>query len=260
MDWLSELVRGLLRRRETAGLLIGVITLIVIFIPKPLFAIVLLFISYIFGYELELITGKRNLRWVSSIAFLFSLISVFLGLLVAFVSSLIYGYLEVAKRGYYSHATYHAFTTAFLSAVYGGVLPYSLVYIKEHSHYLLLALVLSVWAADTFAYYIGKKIGKTRLVREISPNKTLEGFLGGIAAGVFVGIFVSQLLKIEHFNPLFWFVVVKLSILGDLFESFLKRSFGVKDSSNLLGSHGGFLDRFDALLLASLGVAGLLKV
>jgi len=259
MERLPLWLKRLLQRRETAGLLIGITTLGVIFLPLPLFEVAIALLSFAFGYELELITGRKNLRWVSTTAFLFALHSVYLGLLVAFVAALLYGYFEVARRGYYSQATYHAFTTAFLSAVYGGVAPYSLVYIKMHSLHLLLALVLSVWAADTFAYYVGKRFGKTRVVKHISPNKTLEGFLGGIAAGMFVGVFVSLLLRIEHFNPLLWFVIVKLSILGDLFESFLKRSFGVKDSSDLLGSHGGFLDRFDALLLAALGVAGFIN-
>jgi len=253
------MLKRLLSKRETAGLLIGIATLLVVMLPLPLFVLVVAFASYIFGYELELITGRGKLRYVSLIAFLGSLVSVYLGLLVAFIAALFYGYTEVTKKGYYSHGTYHAFTTAFLSAVYGGVVPYSLVYIKEHNHYLLLALLLSVWAADTFAYYVGKKLGKTRFVQEISPNKTFEGFIGGLVAGTVVGVFVSHLLEIESFNPLLWFIVVKISVLGDLFESFLKRSFNVKDSSNLLGSHGGFLDRFDALLLASLAVAGFIS-
>ncbi len=215
--------------------------------------------SYVFGYELELITRRGKLRYISLLGFVFALKSVFLGLAVAFVVALLYGYFEVAKRGYYSHHTFHSFTIAFLSAVYGGVVPYSLVYIKEHTHHLLLALVLSVWAADTFAYYIGKKLGRTSFFKEVSPNKTLEGFVGGFLAGALTGILVSAMLHAERFNPLLWFVIVKVSVFGDLFESFLKRSYGVKDSSNLLGSHGGFLDRFDALLLASLAVAGFIS-
>ena len=72
-----------------------------------------------------------------------------------------------------------------------------------------------------------------------------------------VGTIASSVLKVS-FNPLGWFVVITASVFGDLFESFIKRSFGVKDSSNLLGSHGGFLDRFDALLFALLAVASFL--
>jgi len=259
MDRVPFWFKNLLQRRETGGLLIAVATLLVLLFPLPLFIFAVGILSYIFGYELELITGRRYLRWLSPVAFLLSLFSIFLGLLVAFVGALLYGYFEIAKRGYYSHATYQAFATAFLAGVYAGVVPSALVHIKIYNPYLLMAVVFAVWAADTFAYYIGKYFGKTPLVTLISPKKTVEGFIGGLTAGVLIGMMVAAGLGAGFVNPLFWIFVVLTAIVGDLFESFIKRSFGVKDSSQLLGSHGGFLDRFDALLFAAMAAAAFLK-
>jgi len=257
MDKFPPWAERLLQKRETAGLLVGLITLGVALLPLNLFAMAVALLSYGVGYELELITKRRDLRWVTLFAFLFALQSIYLGLAVAFVAALIYGYLEVLKRGFYSHATYEAFTTAFISAVYGGVSLYALVYLKSHGTPLLLSLLLTIWATDTLSYYAGKKFGKVHPLKLLSPKKTLEGFIGGLVGGVLVGVVSSLLLGVKGLHPLAWVLIVPLAVAGDLFESFLKRSYGVKDSSTLLGSHGGLLDRFDALILAAVGTAGL---
>lgn len=259
MEHLLESLKKLLQKRETAGMVIGLTTLVVIFLPLPLFAVALAFFSYLIGYELELITQKGFLKWITLGGFVFSLVNPYFGLLFASLSALGYGYFEVLKKGHYSHSTLQGFLLAFLSSIYGGLFVSTLVGIKEHSTYLLLSLILSIWAADTGAYYIGKHFGKNPFFREISPKKTLEGFIGGLISGTLVGTFISSLTGIGFNNPILWGFVVMVSTFGDLFESFIKRSFGVKDSSNLLGSHGGVLDRFDALLFASLAFFALLN-
>ena len=251
---MERLLLKILSRRESAALLIGLLTFSVALLPLPLFELSLLFFTYLLGYELENILGRNFIRWFPPLVFLFSLFSPFAGLLIAALTALGYGYIQVRLKGYYSFETFNAFTSVFLVSVYGGFFPLAAVYIKEHSQGLLIATILAVWAADSLAYYGGKKFGKNPFFKEISPNKTREGFLFGLLGGVLVGTIASSVLKVS-FNPLGWFVVITASVFGDLFESFIKRSFGVKDSSNLLGSHGGFLDRFDALLFALLAVA-----
>jgi len=118
--------------------------------------------------------------------------------------------------------------------------------------WLLVALVI-VWAADTGAYFAGRRFGRRKLAPQISPNKTVEGALGGVAAGVLVGIAgawfagaASQWLLVALVAA----ITVVFSIAGDLFESLLKRHAGVKDSGDLIPGHGGILDRIDGVLPA----------
>jgi phosphatidate cytidylyltransferase len=125
----------------------------------------------------------------------------------------------------------------------------------------VLSLLLVVWLADIGAYFAGKAFGRHKLAPSISPGKTWEGALGGFAAVIVIGsiaaatrVFAPTLFSafVEHLG---WIralvaltVLVAFSVVGDLFESLLKRQAGVKDSSGLLPGHGGVLDRIDALL------------
>lgn len=119
--------------------------------------------------------------------------------------------------------------------------------------WLTLAIMISVWAADTFAYFVGKGIGKRPLFPRVSPKKTIEGMIGGImgaiAAMVLLGYTVLPFLGLAHAIVL-GLIVGVVGPLGDLVESLFKRSANVKDSGSLLPGHGGILDRTDALLIA----------
>ncbi len=121
---------------------------------------------------------------------------------------------------------------------------------------LTMTVVFMVWGSDIFAYFGGKTFGKHKLAPTISPNKTWEGFFSGYL-GSFVAAYLF-LLAVPYESPLTILQLIPLSILvatfgpiGDLLESKMKRKAGVKDSSNLLPGHGGFFDRFDALILAA---------
>lgn len=120
--------------------------------------------------------------------------------------------------------------------------------------WLLAGLVL-VWATDTGAYFAGRAFGKRFLAKSISPKKTWEGAIGGLITAIIVGFlfyaFVPEFEAISFFVWLYTMIaVVCFSIIGDLFESMLKRVAGVKDSGTLLPGHGGLLDRIDGLLAA----------
>ena len=128
---------------------------------------------------------------------------------------------------------------------------------EEHEKARLLAftVLLTVWAADTFAYFAGRLFGRHKLAPSLSPGKTWEGFVAGSVAGVFVS-FIA-LYDTRHSYLSSWqavalgLVVVLAAAIGDLFESMLKRDMEVKDTGRLLGGHGGMLDRVDALLFAA---------
>ena len=116
--------------------------------------------------------------------------------------------------------------------------------------FLILCVVFS---GDIAAYYVGSYLGRRKLCPAVSPGKTVEGALGGLAANLGVGLAASSLLlpTLPLLKGALFFVAVGAAgQLGDLFESMLKRSAGVKDSGNLLPGHGGLLDRIDALLFA----------
>lgn len=121
------------------------------------------------------------------------------------------------------------------------------------------ACLFIIWATDVFAYYAGKRFGKTPLYPEISPKKTVEGAMGGLVASVFFAVLVvftadtyffpNQPFKNNLWQaPLMGIAVSVASQLGDLCESLLKRDAGVKDSGNIIPGHGGMLDRGDGLI------------
>lgn len=119
--------------------------------------------------------------------------------------------------------------------------------------WLLLALAI-VWAADSGAYFAGRRYGKRKLAPRISPNKTVEGAIGGLACGLLVAMvlapFAGASLAQLPLVAVVAVVAVAFSIVGDLFESLLKRHVGAKDSGDLIPGHGGVLDRIDGVLAA----------
>ncbi|MBA2483009.1 MAG: phosphatidate cytidylyltransferase [Nitrosomonas sp.] len=116
--------------------------------------------------------------------------------------------------------------------------------------FLLLGLMATVWISDTAAYFTGRLFGKHKLAITISPGKTWEGVMGAMVAVLCYALLWDYLaeeeLLAEFFVPLLLMLVV-LGVIGDLFESLVKRQAGVKDSGNFLPGHGGILDRIDAL-------------
>lgn len=136
---------------------------------------------------------------------------------------------------------------------------------EEEGFALALALVLMIWGGDVFAYFGGKNFGKRPLAPKISPNKTIEGFLFGFL-GSAIGLTIT-VYSLPFQSPINfvngWPLIILIGVfgpVGDLIESKIKRKAGEKDSSNLLPGHGGFFDRFDALILASVAMLIYLRV
>ena len=133
-----------------------------------------------------------------------------------------------------------------------------LVFILKHFEqggWILLYLLTLVWIADVGAYFSGRKFGKNKLAPGISPGKTWEGVAGGLVFNMVWMLFVYSLTEGWGMS-IVWFVGIGLatsaiSVVGDLFESILKREAGVKDSGKLLPGHGGVLDRIDSVIAAA---------
>ncbi len=122
---------------------------------------------------------------------------------------------------------------------------------KIYNPLLALNLFILIWCSDTFAYLCGRAFGKHPLFPAISPKKTWEGFFGGLLLTIAASYILALWFGLNPiYNLIVGFITVIFGSVGDLIESMLKRQYNVKDSGTMLPGHGGFLDRFDALLIA----------
>ncbi|HEX9162265.1 MAG TPA: phosphatidate cytidylyltransferase [Thermoanaerobaculia bacterium] len=146
---------------------------------------------------------------------------------------------------------------AVLATMYVGMLAGSLIRLRSDfpvGPKLVFFLLLVVWLGDAGAYYVGKQFGRRKLSPRISPKKTVEGLMGGIAMSVITAVVIQ--LTFFHEFPLTQAIVVGIvlsisGVIGDLAESMWKRSAAVKDSGTLIPGHGGFLDRLDSILFTA---------
>jgi phosphatidate cytidylyltransferase len=126
---------------------------------------------------------------------------------------------------------------------------------------LLFFFLATIWVGDSGAYYVGKNFGRHKMSPKISPNKTFEGLAGGVVTTYVAAAVAARVLDLglsaTHVVALAT-ILAAAGPLGDLIESLFKRDSGIKDSSNLLPGHGGFLDRTDSLFFAAPLVLGYL--
>lgn len=132
----------------------------------------------------------------------------------------------------------------------------AMFYLWQQSPWWLMYVFILVWCADSGAYFVGRKFGKTKMAPNVSPNKSMQGLYGGLTVGMGVALFISMYWLKYTGSVLLVFMLLSVmtimaSVLGDLFESMLKRRAGIKDSGTVLPGHGGVLDRIDSLLSAT---------
>nr|WP_315169840.1 phosphatidate cytidylyltransferase [uncultured Flavobacterium sp.] len=132
--------------------------------------------------------------------------------------------------------------------------------VNDYNPKIIIGLFILIWTNDTFAYIVGKSMGKHKLFERISPKKTIEGFLGGIVFAVFAGFLISKLYiepkpEFSQKSIIIWtliaLIVGIMGTIGDLIESKFKRIAEVKDSGSIMPGHGGILDRLDSVIFVA---------
>lgn len=169
-------------------------------------------------------------------------------------------YLEIILLliNYKTEASKHILTSIF-SYVY-TILPFALAVpfakleyngLMQYNGFSLLLVFIFIWASDTFAYLVGRKIGKHKLFEAVSPKKTWEGFIGGGILTVLLGVLIAVLTDGNILaNSILALLAFIFGSIGDLVQSTFKRTVDIKDSSNLIPGHGGILDRMDSFIFA----------
>lgn len=155
-----------------------------------------------------------------------------------------------------------------MGAVYTGFMLSSIVLLRDAlpgwaGAVLTIGVCASLWVSDSFAYLVGKAVGRHKMAPRISPKKTWEGFVGGIVGSILVWLilYATGLFTFDAFFAVVCGAVVAvLGVIGDLIESRIKRAVGVKDSGHLIPGHGGMLDRCDSLIFGCITAQFLLHI
>jgi len=247
------MLKGIDKSRITTGILLIALVVVVALIDNLFLTWLVLGVAFIFSFiEAMNLYGikDRALYYYAVALWLMALIYpnpddlIFVALIV-YVSDMVFNNKPEFKK--IQPFAYPAASFLFLFALYVGFGIEALIW-----------LVIIVALTDTAAYFVGKSIGKHQFC-QISPNKTWEGVIGGVIIATVVGAWYGTGFVSAYLAVFVSFVVSVASIFGDLFESFLKRSAGVKDSGDILPGHGGVLDRMDGYMFASILMVILLR-
>lgn len=254
----------LMKRILTALILIPITLAALFYLSPPMFYLFTGIIALGAAWEWSNLMGVTTLKGkiiyllITAIIFAWLLkISVFAVFIVAFFWWLIAAFLVFT---YPRHGGLWA-TSVFMRGVMGlfVIVPCmaAINFMRNQSDgiYALLFLFVLVWSADSAAYFTGKKWGKRKLAASVSPGKTWEGVFGALIFSALITLCTLWMINIPYslwpWALILSLIAVLFSIVGDLFESMMKREAGVKDSGNLLPGHGGLLDRIDSLTAAA---------
>lgn len=249
----------MIHRVASAAVLVPLVLVSLFYFPSPLFilvvdALLLLVLLELFG----LFSAYGVPRYPATIVFTLALPWIWTYRLAQFPPYLLLVTLAllswtVLQTGGEMKKGLSSASANLLAFLYAGV-PLSIAaLLQSNRERELLLVLLVVWGGDTAAFAVGKLWGKHKITSRISPDKSLEGYLAGMAGSVLIAVLAGPLV-LENWSSLSCFIAGLLlglsGILGDLFESILKRGAGFKNSSNLIPGHGGLLDRVDSLLFA----------
>ena len=251
-----------LKLRIISAVILGTITLVDTWIGGVFFAGLVIIVGFLLFYEWSNITrtAKRQplvnfIGWLTltvvSISILFSMLEMaLLSLGVGALLAAAMGWGKAKNLWVFGGIAYSGLPIIAFTELRGDE---TSGFYDQMGLFAIVFVFVIVWATDIFAYFCGKSLGGPKLAPSISPGKTWSGAIFGLVAGVGAGIGVVLLISSGggYFVPILAVVLSISSQVGDLFESWIKRRFGVKDSSNLIPGHGGFMDRLDGMIFAS---------
>ena len=250
------------------GILVVAILLVILAPFTPVFCIGIAALSVVASFELLRVFGIDKDWHISvptyCIAAIFPLIAYFIktGMRAVFVltlASVLFIFLVyLLGVAVFSHKKikFGLVATVFMAVTYVIVSFTSLsllMYVNKGIYYFGI-LIISSWGCDAAAYFIGTKLGKHKLIPDVSPNKSVEGAIGGIIVSILLNLLYGHIVKIcggaeadYIILAILGLVLAVVAMIGDLIASLIKREYGIKDYSNILPGHGGIMDRFDSV-------------
>lgn len=256
------------KRILVAVIFVPILFVIMMFLPPIVWTIVVALIAAMAAYELLRATGEGKVALPMQVIAILSAavipLSAWLGWVDIVIPACTFVVAVVsfwcAIRAYDEHGAkigvYQVLLTIFGGALIPAALS-SLVTLKcmEQGRYLVLLAVILAFITDGGAYFAGVFLGKHRGITKVSPNKSLEGYIGGFITGIIFAVLYGLVVSAITDRPVNYLSLALIGLvgalvteLGDLAFSFIKRQYGVKDYGNLLPGHGGMLDRFDSML------------
>ncbi len=252
------------QRIITALILIPLVIALIYFLPAPAFCILTGLVTLAAGWEwtnlMEVTNFGGRLLYVFIMGcVLFAMLFVPTGFVFLFsfalwvVATFMVAYYPRGSEWWAKSSVWRGVMGVFVLVPCWAALNY--IRNQENGFYALLFLFVLIWGADIGAYFAGKKWGKHKLAPVVSPGKSVEGFLAAQLSAVIIALLAawatSISVQIWPWCVLIALITVSFSVIGDLFESMLKRQAGLKDSGKLLPGHGGLLDRIDSLTAAA---------
>ncbi len=265
-----------MKTRILAGaVLIPVLLLVVLVAPKELAAVLMGILQAVASYELlyrtRLVTKPKLVIYCSVMAFAIAIWSYYEAVHAYFVLMMLAFFLLMFSEMMRDHVKMR-FETLSMCFVGGLVVPYLMsaavrILAGSTGRYVILIPFLVACCCDAGAYFIGVRFGRHKLAPVVSPNKTIEGALGGMAAGILAMLLYTFILDVPlRFDVNYGAAIVYgvlgclVGELGDLCFSVIKRQTGIKDYGNLIPGHGGVLDRFDSILAVAPLIEALLLI
>ncbi|MEI4768543.1 phosphatidate cytidylyltransferase [Psychrobacillus sp. FJAT-51614] len=251
-----------MKQRIITGAIAAALFIPIVLLGGPIFNILIYLMAVVGLFELLRMKGIKLL----SLAGLISILLLFILLIPSSLETVVFQvtghtkiewlfvavfvlliYTVLVKNNF----TFDDVAFTIMATLYVGIGFYYLIETREIGLTYVIFALLVVWTTDSGAYFTGKKLGKRKLWPEISPNKTVEGFIGGIIWALIAAFILQWITPFSSSYIILIAITIAASIfgqLGDLVESAIKRHYNVKDSGKLLPGHGGILDRFDSLL------------
>lgn len=258
-----------------AAVMVPLLLLVVLVLPKELAALLMGVLQAVASYELlyrtRLVTKPRLVVYCAAMAFVISIWSYYESVHAYFVLMVLVFFLLMFSEMMRDHVKMR-FETLSMCFVGGLVVPYLMssvvrILAMNTGRYVILIPFVVACCCDAGAYFVGVKFGKHKLAPVVSPNKTIEGALGGIAGGVLAMLLYVFILDVPlKFDVSYGAAVIYgilgclVGELGDLCFSVIKRQTGIKDYGNLVPGHGGVLDRFDSILAVAALIEALLLI